>query len=178
LIGRENDIEVADILSGTEHLIAEGIAAHGRIGVMGWSNGGYLTNCVLTARPELFAAASSGAGVLDMVIQWGVEDTPGHVINFAQGLPWEVPDHYREASPLYELDKVRTPTLIHVGGNDPRVPPAHSRALYRALHHYLDVPCELVVYPDEPHGLTKRKNRLAKMKWDLAWLAMYLPVDE
>jgi dipeptidyl aminopeptidase/acylaminoacyl peptidase len=113
-----------------------------------------------------------------MVIQWGIEDTPGHVINFTEGLPWEVADHYRDASPLYQLDKVVTPTLVHVGGADPRVPPAHSYALYRALHHYLEVPCELVVYPDEPHGLTKRKNRLAKMKWDLAWFDRYLPVSE
>ena len=141
---------------------------------MGWSNGGFLTNCMIVARPDLYAAASSGAGVLDMVIQWGTEDTPGHVINFIEGLPWEKPEAYRKASPLYGLDRVRTPTLIHVGGSDPRVPPAHSRALFRALHHYLDVPVQLVVYPGEPHGLTTWANRLAKMQWDLAWFAKYL----
>lgn len=174
LIGRENEIDVADIAAGTRWLIDQGIADPARIGVMGWSNGGYLTNCMIVAEPELYAAASSGAGVLDMVIQWGIEDTPGHVINFVEGLPWQVPDHYRTASPLYGLDRVRTPTLIHVGGNDPRVPPAHSRALYRALHHYLQVPTQLVVYPGEPHGLTTHANRLAKMEWDLAWFGKYL----
>ena len=174
LIGRENDIEVIDIAAGTRWLIDQGIADPERIGVSGWSNGGYLTNCMIVAEPDLFAAASSGAGVLDMVIQWGTEDTPGHVINFVEGLPWEQAAHYEKASPLYNLDKVRTPTLIHVGGNDPRVPPAHSRALYRALKHYLDVPTELVVYPGEPHGLTTHENRLAKMKWDLAWFEKYL----
>ncbi|MBU2500934.1 S9 family peptidase [bacterium] len=174
LIGRENDIEVADIAAGTRWLIDQGIADPDRIGVMGWSNGGYLTNCMIVAEPDLYAAASSGAGVLDMVIQWGTEDTPGHVINFVEGLPWEVADHYRQASPLYGLDRVRTPTLIHVGGSDPRVPPAHSKALYRALHHYLGVPTELVIYPGEPHGLTTHENRLAKMKWDLAWFERYL----
>ncbi len=174
LIGRENEIEVSDIAAGTRWLIDQGIADATRIGVSGWSNGGYLTNCMITAEPELYAAASSGAGVLDMVIQWGTEDTPGHVINFVQGLPWEVPEHYRTASPLFALDKVRTPTLIHVGGNDPRVPAAHSRALYRAFKHYLKVPTELVVYPGEPHNLTTHENRLAKMKWDLAWFEKYL----
>ena len=174
LIGRENDIEVKDIAAGTRWLIDEGIADPDHIGVMGWSNGGYLTNCMIVAEPDLYAAASSGAGVLDMVIQWGTEDTPGHVINYIEGLPWEQAQHYQKASPLYNLDKVRTPTLIHVGGNDPRVPPAHSRALYRALRHYLDVPTELVVYPDEPHGLTTHENRLAKMEWDLAWFDTYL----
>jgi dipeptidyl aminopeptidase/acylaminoacyl peptidase len=174
LIGRENDIDVEDLLTGVRHLIDAGVADPERVGVMGWSNGGYLTNCVLTAAPELFKAASSGAGVLSQVIQWGTEDTPGHVINFMEGLPWEVPERYRAASPLFALDRVRTPTLIHVGGADPRVPPAHSRALYRALHHYLGVPCELVVYPGEPHGLTTAANRMAKIRWDLAWFDKYL----
>ncbi len=177
LVGRENEIDVADIAAGTRWLIDQGLADPKRIGVMGWSNGGYLTDCMIVAEPQLYAAASSGAGVLDMVIQWGTEDTPGHVINFTGGLPWQVPDHYRAASPLYKLDRVRTPTLIHVGGNDPRVPPAHSKALYRALRHYLHVPTQLVVYPGEPHGLTTHENRLAKMKWDLAWFGKYLGLD-
>jgi len=177
LIGRENEIEVTDILTGIDALIEKGVADRDRIGVMGWSNGGYLTNCLIAAAPDLFKAASSGAGVLDMVIQWGMEDTPGHVINFMKGLPWEKTSAYIKASPLYTLDKVKTPTLIHVGGADPRVPPAHSRGLYRALHHYLKVPVELVVYPGEAHGLSTHENRLAKMKWDLAWFDKYLPVE-
>jgi acylaminoacyl-peptidase len=174
LIGRENEIEVTDIATGVEHLIQSGLADKDLLGIMGWSNGGYLTNCMITHYPDMFKAASSGAGVLDMALQWSIEDTPGHVINFVQGLPWEQQKHYQDASPLYMLDKVKTPTLIHVGGNDPRVPPAHSRALYRALYHYLDVPVELVVYPNEPHGLTTHNNRLAKMEWDLAWFEKYL----
>lgn len=174
LIGRENEIEVTDIANGTRWLIEQGIADPEKIGVMGWSNGGYLTNCMIVAEPDLYAAASSGAGVLDMAIQWATEDTPGHVINFVEGLPWEQAHHYQKASPLWNLDRVKTPTLIHVGGNDPRVPPAHSRALYRGLKHYLGVDCELIVYPGEPHGLTTQENRLAKITWDLAWFEKHL----
>ncbi len=174
LIGRENDIEVKDITRGVEWMISQGYTDKDRVGVMGWSNGGYLTNCMIVAEPDMFAAASSGAGVLDMAIQWATEDTPGHVINFVEGLPWQQAEHYQKASPLYDLDRVKTPTLIHVGGSDPRVPPAHSRALYRALRHYLHVPTQLVVYPGEPHGLTTHENRLAKITWDLAWFDKYL----
>lgn len=173
LVGRENDIEVKDILAGVDAMVERGIADPDRLAVMGWSNGGYLTNCLVTAT-DRFKAASSGAGVLDMVIQWGTEDTPGHVVNFVEGLPWDATDHYLKASPMYELDKVKTPTLIHVGENDPRVPAAHARALYRALHHYLDVPTHLVVYPGAGHGLTTWKHRKAKMDWDLAWFEKYL----
>ncbi len=178
LIGRENEIEVTDIANGTNWLIEEGIADPDHIGVMGWSNGGYLTNCMIVAEPHMFAAASSGAGVLDMTIQWGIEDTPGHVINYVEGLPWQQAEHYQKSSPLYQLDRVITPTLIHVGGNDPRVPPAHSKALYRGLKHYLKVPCELIVYPGEPHGLTTHENRLAKITWDMAWFGKYLKGEE
>ncbi len=173
LIGRENDIEVEDILKGVDAMVERGIADPDRLAVMGWSNGGFLTNCLIT-KTDRFKAASSGAGVLDMMIQWGTEDTPGHVINYMQGLPWSDPDAYRAGSPVYQLDKVRTPTLIHVGGNDERVPAANARALYRALRHYVKVPVELVVYPGEGHGLTTYKNRKAKMEWDLAWFERYL----
>ena len=174
LIGRENDIEVIDIRTGIDALVEQGIADRNRMGVMGWSNGGFLTNAMITAEPDLFKAASSGAGVIDQVIQWATEDTPGHVINYMKNLPWEDPEAYIKGSPLYKLDRVKTPTLVHVGGNDPRVPAAHSRALYRALHHYLNVPVELVVYPGEGHGLSTHRNRLAKIKWDLAWFKKYL----
>jgi acylaminoacyl-peptidase len=177
LIGRENDIEVGDILAGVDCMVERGIADPDRLAVMGWSNGGYLTNCLITTT-DRFKAASSGAGVLDQVIQWGTEDTPGHVINYMQGLPWEAPQAYAKGSPMFKLGQVSTPTIIHVGEHDARVPPAHSRALYRALKHYLHVPTELIVYPGAGHGLTTYKHRLAKMKWDLAWLQKYLGVPE
>lgn len=173
LIGGENDIEVEDILRGVDEMIARGFADPDRLGVMGWSNGGFLTNSLIT-KTDRFKAASSGAGVLDMVMQWGMEDTPGHVINFMRGLPWAKPDAYRLGSPLYQLDRVRTPTLIHVGENDERVPAAHSRTLYRALRHYVNVPAELIVYPGEGHGLTMYTHRKAKMAWDIAWFERYL----
>ena len=173
LIGHENDLDVDDILTGVDAMVERGIADPERLGVMGWSNGGFLTNCLLI-RTNRFKAASSGAGVLDQGLQWSAQDTPGHNINFMQGLPWKVADAYRAASPLWNLGAVTTPTLIHVGGNDERVPPVHSRALYRGLRQYLGVPTELVVYPGEEHTLSRSTHRKAKMEWDLAWFAHYL----
>ncbi|MFT5469063.1 MAG: dipeptidyl aminopeptidase/acylaminoacyl peptidase [Verrucomicrobiales bacterium] len=177
LIGHENEIEVEDILKGVDHVIEIGIADPKKLGVMGWSNGGYLTNCLVAT--NRFQAASSGAGVFDMGIQFGEEDTPGHVINYVEGLPWEKPEEYRKASPMYALKPgITTATLIHVGEKDQRVPATHSRALHRALHHYIKAPCELLIYPGEPHGLGKRKHRLAKMKWDHAWFDRYLKGED
>ncbi len=76
LVGRENDIDVKDILAGVDAMVQKGIADPERLGVMGWSNGGFLTNCLITVT-DRFKAASSGAGVIDQVLQWGIEDTPG-----------------------------------------------------------------------------------------------------
>jgi dipeptidyl aminopeptidase/acylaminoacyl peptidase len=176
LIGNENDIEVKDIIAGIQHLINEGIVDPERIAVTGWSNGGYLTNCLITLKdpPVKFKAANSGAGILDTVAEWGFNDEPAYPTVFKKGFPWEKPDVYRKTSPTYGLGNVKTPTLVHVGGSDERCPPGHSRMLYRALREYVKVPTELVVYPGEPHGLTRASNLKAKMEWDLAWFDKYV----
>lgn len=176
LIGRENDIEVNDIIAGVMHLVNEGIADPERVGVMGWSNGGYLTNCLITRNnlPFKLKAASSGAGIVDTVAEWGFNDEPAYPWVFKKGHPWETPDLYRKTSPTYDLHNIKTPTIIHVGANDVRCPPGHSRMLHRAMKEYLNVPCELCEYPGEPHGLGKMTHRKAKMEWDLAWFNKYL----
>jgi dipeptidyl aminopeptidase/acylaminoacyl peptidase len=176
LIGRENDVEVKDILAGIQSLIDRGIADPDKIAVMGWSNGGYLTDCLIALKdpPVKFKAASSGAGIVDTVAEWGFNDEPAYPIVFKKGLPWETPENYRRSSPTYGLGNVTTPTLIHVGGADERCPPGHSRMLYRALKEYKKVPTELVVYPGQPHGLGTYTFRKAKMEWDLAWFDKYV----
>jgi dipeptidyl aminopeptidase/acylaminoacyl peptidase len=173
LVGAENEIEVQDIMTGVDALIARGIADSTKMAVSGWSNGGYLTNCLIT-KTNRFKAAASGAGVLDMAMQWGTEDTPGHVINFMKGLPWEKLDQYRKSSPLYDLDKVQTPTLIHVGAEDSRVPAVHARTLFRGLSFYRHIPCELIEYPGQGHGLVKYSYRKAKLEWEIAWFDRYV----
>lgn len=176
LVGNENDIEVKDIIAGIQHLIKEGIADPERIAVMGWSNGGYLTNCLIALKnPAVkIKAASSGAGILDTVAEWGFNDEPAYPMVFKKGPPWEQPELYKKSSPIYGIGNVTTPTLIHVGGNDVRCPPGHSRMLYRALKEYKNVPTQLCEYPGQPHGLGTLTFRTAKMEWDLAWFEKYL----
>ena len=173
LVGKENNIEVKDILAGVDKMVKLGISDPDKLAVMGWSNGGYLTNALIS-KTNRFKAASSGAGNFDQKLQWLVEDTPGHVINFMQGHPWEKLQAYNDSSPMSFMKNVTTPTLIHMGENDPRVPVAHARGLYRALKQYLNVPVELIVYPGEGHGLTKYEHRKAKMDWDMKWFNYYV----
>jgi len=168
LIGHKNDRDVMDILTGLDAIIDRGVADPDKLAVMGWSNGGYLTNCLITTT-DRFNAASSGAGIFDIAAQWAAQDTPGHNVNYQEGLPWDRPDAFRESSPLFRADRITTPTLVHVGGEDARTPPVNSKGLYRTLHRYLDVPTELIVYPGAGHGLTTYTHRQAKMAWDQAW---------
>lgn len=173
LIGRENDLDVEDILKGVDALVERGIADPQRLAVSGWSNGGYLTNCLIT-KTDRFKAAISGAGIVDTIMEFGANDEPAYAIVFKQGFPWSNPEKYHRASSTYQLDRIRTPTLIHVGANDERCPPGHSRMLYRTLKYYNHVPTELIVYPGEGHGVMAYKHRRAKMEWDLAWLERYV----
>lgn len=167
LLGHENEVDVSDILSGLDMLVEKGIADKDKLAVMGWSNGGYLVNAIVT-KTDRFKAASSGAGVADQAMQWATEDTPGHVVNMV-GLPWSKPESAISASPIYALGVVKTPLLLHVGENDARVPPVHAQAMFRGLDVYLDVPTELVVYPGAGHGPVKKSQRLTKITWDVAW---------
>ena len=133
-----------------------------------------MTNAII-GKSDQFKAASSGAGVIDQVMQWALEDTPGHVINYMENkLPWQNPVEYQESSPLFQLANTKTPTLIHVGENDERVPAAHAKTLFRALHRYKNVPTQLVIYPNTGHSPTTYTHRKAKMTWDVAWFEKYL----
>lgn len=174
LNGKENQADVGDILTGADAMVEQGFADANRMAIMGWSNGGYLTNCAITKTTK-FKAAISGAGIIDHMLEWGLADEPAYPMVFKQGkTPWQDREAYLASSPVWGLGSVKTPTLIHVGGNDVRCPPGHSHLLYRALKDYLNVPTELIVYPGEPHGLQRGSNRRAKYLWDLAWLEKWL----
>ena len=177
LIGHENDIDVKDILAGIQHLVKEGIADPDRVGVMGWSNGGYLTNCLITLKdsPVKFKAASSGAGILDTVAEWGFNDEPAYPMVFKKGLPWETPDVYQQdvadLRPRQRDDADADPRrrqrrALPAGPQPDAVPGAEG------VPEGADA--SWCVYPGEPHGLTKLSNRRAKMEWDLAWFDKYL----
>jgi acylaminoacyl-peptidase len=173
LVGHENEIELEDIQKGVDYLIAEKVADKDNLGVAGWSNGGYLTNCLIS-KTSRFRAASSGAGIADVIFEWGGNDEPAYPMVLKGGPPWKVPDEYRRTSPIFDFGKVTTPTIFHVGEEDLRCPKAHCQMAHRALKEYLGVDTELVIYPGEAHGPVKYASRKAKLTWDLAWFDHYL----
>ena len=163
-----------DVMAGVDHLIEQGIADPDRMVKMGWSAGGHMTNKLITFT-DRFKAASSGAGAINWVSMYGQSDVRTYRTPWFGGTPWEenAPiDTYWKNSPLSEIHKVKTPTLIIVGGNDPRVPPPQSIELLRALKG-LGVPSHLYVAPREPHGWRELRHRLYKINVELEWFAKY-----
>jgi dipeptidyl aminopeptidase/acylaminoacyl peptidase len=84
------------------------------------------------------------------------------------GMPWEVAGRMREHSPLTYASKVRTPTLILHSLNDRRCPVAMGRMFHRALKE-AGVETEMVIYPDEGHGIRQLPHREDVLRRTLAW---------
>nr|WP_255426209.1 alpha/beta fold hydrolase [Pseudonocardia sp. C8] len=131
--GRPGLTELADVAAVQDALVAEGAVDPARCAVDGWSWGGYLALLAAGTQPERWAAAVAGVPVADYVAAYADEMEQLRAFDRALfgGSPDELPDLYREASPLTYVDAVRTPVLILAGENDPRCP-------IRQIDNYLD----------------------------------------
>ncbi|MEE8584748.1 MAG: S9 family peptidase [Acidobacteriota bacterium] len=159
-----------DVMSGVDALIEKGIADPDRLVKMGWSAGGHMTNKIITFT-DRFKAASSGAGAVNWVSMYAQSDVRIYRTPWFGGTPWQrdAPvDVYWEHSPLKDIWKVKTPTLVLVGENDLRVPAPQSVELYRALKAN-GVPTHLYIAPREPHGWRELRHELFKMNVELEW---------
>jgi dipeptidyl aminopeptidase/acylaminoacyl peptidase len=160
-----------DLMAGVDAVIARGQTDPDRLGIGGWSYGGYMAEWAIT-QTNRFKAAVSGAGMFDLAAEFGTEVGPeGDEWYF--GTPWEHPDRFIHSSPYTYIKNARTPTLILQGENDPIDPVGQSTALYRALKRY-GVETELVVYPREPHGPREEKHQLDVLTRMTGWFDRYL----
>jgi dipeptidyl aminopeptidase/acylaminoacyl peptidase len=167
-------LPVEDILKGTDHVIGLGLADPENLGTMGWSNGAILSAAIIV-KDQRFKAASCGAGGAEWVADWGICAFGQAFSNYYLGkAPIEDPALYRANAPLYEFDKVRTPTIFFHGTEDTAVPPHHSWVQYRTLQYLGKVETKLVIFPGEPHGLLKPAHRLRKVEEELAWFDRHL----
>jgi dipeptidyl aminopeptidase/acylaminoacyl peptidase len=161
-----------DILSGVDHLIAQGLADPERLGVMGWSYGGYLTSWVIT-QTNRFKAASAGAGVTNLSSMYGETDIPTFLERYFKGLPWNERELYARHSPMTHVGNVKTPTLIQHGEKDERVPLAQSQELYAALKRN-GVPVEFVIYPRQSHNPTEPRLQVDVLRRNVEWFNRWL----
>ena len=158
-----------DIMTGVDHLIAEGIVDPDRMGVLGWSAGGHWSNWILV-NTDRFQAISSGAGTSNWISMYAQSDVQrNRQFYLGDELPYHDFDPYWEQSPLKYIANARTPTMIHVVEGDPRVPSPQSVELHMALRQ-LEVPTELFMYPGSTHGIPDARNRLVKSVSEMAWM--------
>ena len=156
-----------DIQDGVDELVARGIADKDRLGVMGWSYGGFMTSWTIT-QTQRFKAASVGAGVTNLFSMWGTTDIPPFQESYFGARPWEDRELYAKHSAMSFVDKVTTPTLIQHGTEDRRVPLSQGEELYTALRSR-GVTVEMVKYPRSQHGLTEPKLIRDSMMRNLEW---------
>ncbi|HUX06992.1 MAG TPA: S9 family peptidase [Acidobacteriota bacterium] len=165
-------IDYRDLMAGIDHLIDIGLADPDRLGVMGWSYGGYMTGWIIT-QTDRFKAASVGAGLTDLMSYTNTTDVVDWLPNF---LGAELPDDYEfylSRSSMYHVKNVKTPTLIVHGVVDVRVPYSQGWELYNALKRQgLEV--ELALYPRTPHGVREPKLRLDIAERNLRWFKDHL----
>jgi dipeptidyl aminopeptidase/acylaminoacyl peptidase len=160
-----------DVMAGVKDLADRGIADPNRLAIGGWSYGGYMAEWAITQTNE-FKAAVSGAGMANLISEFGTEEHPAGDEWF-YGVPWEKPEGFLNSSPFLHLKNAKTPTLVLQGDADTIDPLGQSQELYRGLKRY-GVQAELVVYPREPHGFQEEKHLLDRLNRILAWYDKYL----
>ena len=160
-----------DVMAGVQDLVKRGIADPDRLGIGGWSYGGYMAEWAITQTND-FKAAVSGAGMADLISEFGTEDHPAGDEWF-YGVPWEKPEGFLNGSPFVYLKNAKTPTLVLQGDADTIDPLGQSQELYRGLKRY-GVEAEFVTYPREPHGFHEEKHLLDRLNRILAWYDTHL----
>lgn len=175
------EYELPDILAGIDLLESEGKITKDSMAVIGWSNGAILGTMLTVEYPGLFKVAALGAGDVNWSSDFG---TCAFGVTFDQsyfgGAPWDNVDGltynpaYILKSPLFEMEKVRTPTLIHHGSEDRAVPRDQGWEYYRALQQVGKAPVRFLWYPGQPHGLGKLSHQRRKVEEEMRWISQYL----
>ncbi|HEV2637048.1 MAG TPA: prolyl oligopeptidase family serine peptidase [Actinocrinis sp.] len=174
VIGDIGGAEWTDITTGIDLLIAEGIADPDRLGIGGWSHGGFMAAWAVV-RTDRFKAALTGAGISD----WGMLAATGENGAFEAALGgshgWEGtgPHPHDQVSPISYAAQIHTPVLILHGEQDTNCPLTQATYLHRALRHF-GVEHEFVVYPREGHGLAERNHQLDALHRTRAWFDRWL----
>jgi dipeptidyl aminopeptidase/acylaminoacyl peptidase len=154
--GREQE----DIRCGIEALMKAGIAKSGRVGVTGTSYGGYSAWWAITHfSPQTVAAAAPICGMTDLVVDYNATrpDLRPYSEEMMGGSPENVPDIYRERSPIEFIRDIRSELLIVQGLKDPNVTPDNVHAVSEVLHRE-KIPYELLTFEDEGHGIARPEN--------------------
>ena len=166
--------DLRDILKGVDAVLAE--PAHRidpkRLGITGWSYGGYMTMWAVT-QTDRFAAGVAGAGIASWQSYYGQNKIDTWMLPFFGASVYDDPKVYAKSSPIEFIKKVRTPTLVLHGERDSEVPTPQGYEFWHALKA-LGVPTRLVIYTDEGHSIRKPENLEDIVQRSAAWFDEYL----
>jgi dipeptidyl aminopeptidase/acylaminoacyl peptidase len=166
--------EVQDLLAGVDHVVKMGVADPDRLGVGGWSYGGILTD-YLIATDTRFKGATSGAGTAFTVAFYGTDQ---YIIQYDYeiGPPWNPKaweTYVKISYPFLHADRIQTPTLFLGGERDFNVPVQGSQQMYQALRS-LGIDTQLIIYPNENHGIQRPSYQRDRMERYLGWYDKYV----
>jgi dipeptidyl aminopeptidase/acylaminoacyl peptidase len=166
------DGDFKDIMAGVEEAIKVAPIDHNRLGICGWSYGGYMTMWAVT-QTNRFKAAMAGAGLSNWQSYYGENLIDQWMIPFFGKSVYDDPDIYAKSSPINFIKKVKTPTLILVGDSDGEVPAPQSYEFWHALKT-LGVETQFVVYEHEGHLFASPKHRRDVVERTLAWFDAHM----
>jgi dipeptidyl aminopeptidase/acylaminoacyl peptidase len=165
------EADYRDTMTGVDHLVKTGVADPERLGVLGASYGGFMTNWIVTQTTR-FKAASSSASISDLTDLYYLSDS-ALVMDEYFGKPWENAMIYAQHSPITHVQRVETPLLIQHGENDPRVPLVSGRRFYEALKA-LGKTVEFDIFPRGGHvqyqPVAQRASMQRNLDWFLKWI--------
>ncbi|MBV8819598.1 MAG: S9 family peptidase [Acidobacteriaceae bacterium] len=164
--------DLRDILAAVDAAVAKYPVDAQRVGITGWSYGGYMTMFAVT-QTQRFKAAVAGAGIANWTSYYGENLIDRWMIPFFGASVYDAPTVYAKSSPINFIKRVKTPTLVVVGEQDAECPAPQSFEFWHALKT-LGVPTELVVYPGEGHMFMKPEHKRDEQERLLAWFDKYL----
>ncbi|HJT44848.1 MAG TPA: S9 family peptidase, partial [Chthoniobacterales bacterium] len=164
--------DLRDDMAGIDAAIKKYPIDSNRLGVTGWSYGGFMTMWTVT-QTDRFRAAVAGAGIANWQSYYGQNLIDQWMIPFFGASVYDDPSVYEKSSPIKFIKNVKTPTLIIVGEHDAECPSAQSYEFWHALRT-LNVPTQLIIYPGEGHLFLKPENQSDRMNQTIAWFDKYL----
>jgi dipeptidyl aminopeptidase/acylaminoacyl peptidase len=164
--------DLRDILAGVDAVVAKYPVDANRVGLTGWSYGGFMTMFAVT-QTQRFKAAVSGAGISDWESYYGENSIDQWMIPYFGASVYDDPAVYAKSSAIDYIKQARTPTLVVVGDRDGECPAPQSFEFWHALRDE-HVPTQLVIYPNEGHGFVDPVHRRDVMERAVAWFDKYL----
>jgi dipeptidyl aminopeptidase/acylaminoacyl peptidase len=165
--------DLRDILAGVDTVLSKYPVDPNRVGIAGWSYGGFMAMFAVT-QTHRFRAAVAGAGISDWLSYYGENSIDQWMIPYFGASVYDDPQVYARSSAITFIKQAKTPTLTVVGDRDGECPAPQSFEFWHALRD-LHIPAQLVVYPNEGHGFSDPADRRDALRRAVDWFTRYMP---